>query len=116
MEPPPKRIRIPGDTVVFNVGGRHFEILALVIQRRPSTLLANLLDDIGTDSSQHIFVDANPDRFQYIVDWYRYGSAQHLLQTCAASRRALLHASRRGENERMCLFSGLSTRTGGWRS
>ncbi|CAE8641873.1 unnamed protein product, partial [Polarella glacialis] len=77
--------------VVFNVGGRHFEILTHVIQRRPSTLLANLLDDIGTDSSQPIFVDASPDRFQHIVDWYRYGEMS-LPSTCC--KHALLRDAR----------------------
>jgi len=60
-------------TVVFNVGGRHYEVLRQTIEARPSALLASLLDDIGTDSAQPIFVDANPDRFAYILDWYRYG-------------------------------------------
>mmetsp|Transcript_17455 Transcript_17455/g.40987 ORF Transcript_17455/g.40987 Transcript_17455/m.40987 type:complete len:278 (-) Transcript_17455:173-1006(-) len=61
------------DTVVFNVGGRHHEVLRLTIEARPATLLANLLDDVGTNSAQPLFVDANPDRFAYILDWYRFG-------------------------------------------
>lgn len=61
-------------TVVFNVRGRHFEVLPQLIRARGnSTLLATLLDDVSTDWAQPIFVDANPDRFSYILDWYRYG-------------------------------------------
>jgi len=61
------------DTLVFNVGGRHFEVLRQTIEAYPSTLLACLVGDIGTDLSAPIFVDANPDRFPQILDWYRYG-------------------------------------------
>mmetsp|Transcript_37765 Transcript_37765/g.87725 ORF Transcript_37765/g.87725 Transcript_37765/m.87725 type:complete len:278 (+) Transcript_37765:79-912(+) len=61
------------DTVTFNVGGRHHEVLRLTIEAHPGTLLANLLDDIGSDSALPLFVDANPDRFAYILDWYRFG-------------------------------------------
>mmetsp|Transcript_49711 Transcript_49711/g.115307 ORF Transcript_49711/g.115307 Transcript_49711/m.115307 type:complete len:269 (+) Transcript_49711:119-925(+) len=60
-------------TVTFNVGGQHYEVLRLTIESRPSTLLASLLDDIASDSAQPLFVDANPDRFAYILDWYRFG-------------------------------------------
>jgi len=59
--------------VRFNVGGRIFEVMPHVIRSRGQTLLGNLLDDIGTDGSQPIFVDANPDRFPHMLDWYRYG-------------------------------------------
>mmetsp|Transcript_85136 Transcript_85136/g.237597 ORF Transcript_85136/g.237597 Transcript_85136/m.237597 type:complete len:297 (-) Transcript_85136:127-1017(-) len=61
------------DTVRFNVGGRIFEVMPHVIKSRGATLLANLMDDIETDRSRPIFVDANPDRFTHILDWYRHG-------------------------------------------
>merc|ERR1719150_3021292 len=64
---------LPGDVVVFNVRGRHFEVLPQLIRSHGGTLLASLLDDIGTDGSHPVFVDANPERFAYILDWYRYG-------------------------------------------
>mmetsp|Transcript_19181 Transcript_19181/g.43044 ORF Transcript_19181/g.43044 Transcript_19181/m.43044 type:complete len:296 (+) Transcript_19181:103-990(+) len=69
------------DTVVFSVGGCRFEILKQIIRSRGSTLLGNLLDDISTDDSQPIFVDANPDRFTHILDWYRFGEI-HLPSSC----------------------------------
>lgn len=77
MEPKRKHLHAAGDedvgTAVFNVGGRHFEVLKQTIEACPTTLLASLLEDIGTDSERPIFVDANPDRFAHILDWYRYG-------------------------------------------
>jgi len=64
--------RASAGTVTFDVGGHHFKVLRKTIEARPDTLLASLVDDIGTDSSEPIFVDANPDRFGHILDWYRY--------------------------------------------
>jgi len=32
-----------------------------------------MLDDISVDDTRPIFVDANADRFAYILDWYRFG-------------------------------------------
>lgn len=59
-------------TVVFNVSGRHYEVLKQTIRGRPQTKLARLLDD-NAGSGRPIFVDANPDRFVHILDWYRLG-------------------------------------------
>jgi len=59
--------------ITFDVGGTLFKVLAQTIVAHPSTLLASMLDDIGTDPGQPLFVDANPERFGFILDWYRYG-------------------------------------------
>eukprot|EP00927_Polykrikos_kofoidii_P044130 TRINITY_DN38185_c0_g1_i1.p1 TRINITY_DN38185_c0_g1~~TRINITY_DN38185_c0_g1_i1.p1 ORF type:complete len:317 (+),score=28.98 TRINITY_DN38185_c0_g1_i1:114-953(+) len=75
-------------TVTFDVRGRLIKVLPELIRSHPSTLLAQLVDDIGTDCSEPIFVDANPDRFLHILDWYRYG--RMFLQS-GASVVALLH-------------------------
>eukprot|EP00929_Paragymnodinium_shiwhaense_P027095 TRINITY_DN15984_c0_g1_i1.p1 TRINITY_DN15984_c0_g1~~TRINITY_DN15984_c0_g1_i1.p1 ORF type:complete len:288 (+),score=33.10 TRINITY_DN15984_c0_g1_i1:198-1061(+) len=61
------------DTVVFDVGGTLFKTLRRTVMKHPQTLLACLLDDIGTDSQQPIFVDASAARFAHLLDWYRYG-------------------------------------------
>lgn len=77
MESASKRPRIgsapDSGTVIFNVRGRHFELLPELIYSKPDTLLAQLMQDIGTVASKPVFVDANPDRFEHIIDWYRYG-------------------------------------------
>mmetsp|Transcript_50519 Transcript_50519/g.117946 ORF Transcript_50519/g.117946 Transcript_50519/m.117946 type:complete len:309 (-) Transcript_50519:191-1117(-) len=63
------------ETVTFDVGGDKYKVLEQTIRAKPDTLLCTLLDDLGrTDKSQPIFVDGNPKRFSYILDWYRYGS------------------------------------------
>mmetsp|Transcript_38647 Transcript_38647/g.86899 ORF Transcript_38647/g.86899 Transcript_38647/m.86899 type:complete len:217 (-) Transcript_38647:12-662(-) len=63
------------DTVTFRVGAEHFKVLERVVRARPETLLCTLLDDPARKAkSEPIFVDADPKRFRYILDWYRYGS------------------------------------------
>mmetsp|Transcript_20002 Transcript_20002/g.46557 ORF Transcript_20002/g.46557 Transcript_20002/m.46557 type:complete len:242 (-) Transcript_20002:158-883(-) len=75
-----------GDTVVVNVGGEKFQVLRQTIAGKPETLLCTLLDDPAHKAKQktsanhaapqaeEIFVEADPKRFRYILDWYRYGS------------------------------------------
>jgi len=90
MERPAKRMRVRG-TVVLDVRGRHFRLLPELIMSQPCTLLARLLDAIGPGAQEPIFIDANPDRFSHILDWYRYGEMflpegmplQALLRNCA---------------------------------
>jgi len=60
-------------TVTFDVGGTLFKVLAQTILACPSTLLASMLEDISVNPEKPIFVDANPERFSFILDWYRYG-------------------------------------------
>mmetsp|Transcript_9217 Transcript_9217/g.21316 ORF Transcript_9217/g.21316 Transcript_9217/m.21316 type:complete len:238 (-) Transcript_9217:46-759(-) len=63
------------DLVTFCVGGEHFQVLERVVRAKPDTLLCTLLDDFARqDKSKSIYVDADPIRFRYILDWYRYGS------------------------------------------
>jgi hypothetical protein len=63
-----------GEVVKFNVSGQHFEVAAKTIRGKPKTMLATLIDSQSqTDRTKPIFVDAAPQRFQYILDWYRYG-------------------------------------------
>jgi len=61
-------------TVVFDVSGWTFKVLRQTIESRPNTLLASLLGSVGanSDCDDPIFVDANPERFVHILDWYRY--------------------------------------------
>mmetsp|Transcript_8786 Transcript_8786/g.19497 ORF Transcript_8786/g.19497 Transcript_8786/m.19497 type:complete len:246 (-) Transcript_8786:16-753(-) len=64
------------DTVVFNVGGQKFEVLERTIRAKgPETLLCTLLDDPARhENNAPIYVEADSERFRYILDWYRYGS------------------------------------------
>jgi len=59
------------NVAVFDVGGVIFKASAHLIRSQPTTLLAQLLEE-GTPSEPN-FVDCAPERFSYILDWYRYG-------------------------------------------
>jgi len=64
---------VQNGVVTFDVGGTLFKVLAQTIVAHPSTLLASMLDDISVNPEKPVFVDANPERFGFILDWYRYG-------------------------------------------
>eukprot|EP00929_Paragymnodinium_shiwhaense_P121187 TRINITY_DN93346_c0_g1_i1.p1 TRINITY_DN93346_c0_g1~~TRINITY_DN93346_c0_g1_i1.p1 ORF type:complete len:316 (-),score=81.91 TRINITY_DN93346_c0_g1_i1:76-1023(-) len=72
LEPP-----ADGETVVINVGGgRLIRTFASTVQSYPEGRLAALLDAAPApppNDIRKIFVDMNPDRFLYLLDWYRYG-------------------------------------------
>jgi len=66
---------IGNDTVTFDIGGEKYKVLEQTIRAKPETLLCTLLDDPARQAqSDAIFVEGNPKRFGYILDWYRYGS------------------------------------------
>mmetsp|Transcript_73892 Transcript_73892/g.175880 ORF Transcript_73892/g.175880 Transcript_73892/m.175880 type:complete len:281 (+) Transcript_73892:86-928(+) len=69
-----KRKQPDGDTVTFNVGGQHHEVLELTIRSQPDTLLCTLLDT-EEDASKPIFVNRDGSLFRYILAWYRHASA-----------------------------------------
>eukprot|EP00927_Polykrikos_kofoidii_P049601 TRINITY_DN4363_c1_g1_i1.p1 TRINITY_DN4363_c1_g1~~TRINITY_DN4363_c1_g1_i1.p1 ORF type:complete len:286 (-),score=33.65 TRINITY_DN4363_c1_g1_i1:92-949(-) len=75
-------------TVTFDVRGQHIKVLPELFARQPDTLLPQLVDDVGTNSTEPIFVDANPERFAHILDWYRYG---RMFLHSGVSAEALLH-------------------------
>lgn len=74
--------------VIFDVRGQLVKVLLNVIKKQPTALLAQLLDNAGTDSKVPLFVDANPERFAHILDWYNYGQ---MFLPQGASVDALLH-------------------------
>ena len=63
-------------TVTFRVGGGNFEVLEHLVRAKPDTLLCTLLDDPEHKNNvdKPIFVQADEQRFRYILDWYRFGS------------------------------------------
>jgi len=62
--------------VTFNVGGQHFEVLRSTVARFPSALLQQLTEDLDMDDEKPIYVEANRTRFEYILDFYRYGKVR----------------------------------------
>mmetsp|Transcript_18830 Transcript_18830/g.47252 ORF Transcript_18830/g.47252 Transcript_18830/m.47252 type:complete len:283 (+) Transcript_18830:95-943(+) len=67
----------------LDVGGQIFKVSAALLRSKPSTLLAQLIDGASgandeprsapPNGGRPIFVDAAPERFTCILDWYRYG-------------------------------------------
>mmetsp|Transcript_68415 Transcript_68415/g.127670 ORF Transcript_68415/g.127670 Transcript_68415/m.127670 type:complete len:226 (+) Transcript_68415:65-742(+) len=65
----------PQETIELNIGGQVFQVLEQTLRSKPDTLLCTMLDDPArTDKHAPLFVEADPERFRYILDWYRYGS------------------------------------------
>lgn len=64
-----------GPVAVFDACGTIFKVSAQVVKAKPDTLLAQLLEaSSGAPSANRpVFVDCAPDRFSYILDWYRHG-------------------------------------------
>lgn len=77
-------------TVLIDVRGHIFKVFRHSVSKRPDTLLAQLLEGTTSDG-QPVFVDASPERFHHILDWYMYDemfvpdevTAQALLRDCA---------------------------------
>ena len=65
------------ETIVINVGGRLFETKTSTLEAYPNTKLH--VDTLNTDSeyfnqqTKQFFYDRNPDFFNAILDFYRYG-------------------------------------------
>lgn len=75
---PVQRTPDGGALAIFDVGGKIFKVPAQLVRSKPGTRLAQLLDNAGESSpastaSKPIFVDAAPERFTCILDWYRFG-------------------------------------------
>lgn len=58
--------------VTFDVGGQLFKVPSKLISSRPGTLLAQLLESRQKTDDNPIFVDSDPSRFRFMLDWYRY--------------------------------------------
>jgi len=93
--PPAKRFRSGSmsDTVLFNVGGRLFEVLrSPTLTSHPDSLLRQLAeaheDDGGGGGGSAIFVEANPELFSYMLDYHRNGKIYIPL---SISKQAVLH-------------------------
>lgn len=101
--PKPKALSAPApsaspvemrDLVTFDVGGgTNVKFPLHLIQAKPETVLGKLLAGAEKNSpvlQRGIYVDAVPDRFTCILDWYRYGeifvpraaSVQAVLRDC----------------------------------
>ncbi len=63
-------------TIRYNVGGQIFEVSHDVVNRHPTTILAERAAEFSLSSSaDDIFIDGNAERFGYVLDYLRTGRA-----------------------------------------
>mmetsp|Transcript_1179 Transcript_1179/g.2393 ORF Transcript_1179/g.2393 Transcript_1179/m.2393 type:complete len:94 (-) Transcript_1179:697-978(-) len=55
-------------TVTFNVGGKHYEVSISLLEGYPDTVLA---EKAFMETTSPIFLDRDPDRFAYCLDYMR---------------------------------------------
>ncbi|CAE8618877.1 unnamed protein product [Polarella glacialis] len=66
-----QKLQATSETVKFNVCGKMFEVLRQpTLSLHPNSILSQLAEE--SDGSQPIFVEANPELFQYILDFHRH--------------------------------------------
>eukprot|EP00930_Biecheleria_cincta_P062809 TRINITY_DN48254_c0_g1_i1.p1 TRINITY_DN48254_c0_g1~~TRINITY_DN48254_c0_g1_i1.p1 ORF type:complete len:401 (+),score=84.41 TRINITY_DN48254_c0_g1_i1:34-1236(+) len=94
----------------FDVCGQIFKCSAKWILAQPDTLLAKLLSEaVGQpDKTCPIAVDVSPERFQHILDWYRYGE---LFLPQSISAEAVLRDAARLELPEEIVINGVSRST-----
>lgn len=76
-------------SVTLNVGGTNYCVATDTIMKYPDTMLGSLLSKRWNDKEkkESIFVDRDPVRFRYILDFYRDGS---IVIPCTMSREEIL--------------------------
>mmetsp|Transcript_39113 Transcript_39113/g.94547 ORF Transcript_39113/g.94547 Transcript_39113/m.94547 type:complete len:225 (-) Transcript_39113:162-836(-) len=79
------------NTVKFNVGGKLYEVSKSLLERFPTTILAQKVEEVENEASSSttpIFFDRDPDRFAFCLDYMRDNGNVHLPET--VSKAALL--------------------------
>ena len=66
------------NTVKFNVGGKIYEIARSMLEKFPNTMLA---EKASSSSPFPIFVDRDPDRFAFCLDYMRDNGKVYLPET-----------------------------------
>lgn len=70
-------------TVQFNVGGKIYEVSKSLLEAFPNTMLADKANE--SSSSTPIFIDRDPDRFAFCLDYMRDNSTVYLPETVSKS-------------------------------
>ncbi|GFH56363.1 K_tetra-domain-containing protein [Chaetoceros tenuissimus] len=61
-------------TIKFNVGGTRYEVSRSLIEAFPQTLLERSASKVWNEGGDdEIFIEGNGHRFQYVLDFMRYG-------------------------------------------
>mmetsp|Transcript_9294 Transcript_9294/g.28655 ORF Transcript_9294/g.28655 Transcript_9294/m.28655 type:complete len:218 (-) Transcript_9294:87-740(-) len=76
-------------TVKFDVGGVVYKTARSTLQKFPESMLATMVSDrwAASSSEEAFFVDRDPNRFRYILDFYRDG---HIILPITVSKREVL--------------------------
>ena len=85
-----------GATVTFDVGGTHFKVAQSTVQQFPESMLAVVISDRWEDrsidvnplESKPLFIDRNPIRFGFVLDFLRDGEV-HLPHTTTVEEMML---------------------------
>mmetsp|Transcript_10495 Transcript_10495/g.18961 ORF Transcript_10495/g.18961 Transcript_10495/m.18961 type:complete len:289 (+) Transcript_10495:248-1114(+) len=66
---------IRSQTIKFNVGGRHFEVLRDLIEKQPESMLGRGVSETWQhDPEKTIFFDRDGDIFAQVLNYLRYGT------------------------------------------
>ena len=60
-------------TIKFNVGGTRYEVSRSLLEAFPQTLLERSASKVWNEGGDEIFIEGNGNRFQYVLDFMRYG-------------------------------------------
>jgi hypothetical protein len=64
----------PPTTVVFNVGGKKYEVSRFLLDEHPDTMLARMVSEMWLsedDRDKELFVERDSERFQFVLDFMR---------------------------------------------
>ena len=82
----------PSATVVFNIGGTHYEVSKSLLSQHPDTMLARLASDEwqeGKVDYQPMFVERDAERFKFVLDFMRDGQVS-IPATSSITKQSLL--------------------------
>ena len=60
-------------TIKFNVGGTRYEVSRSLLEDFPQTLLERSASKVWNEGGDEVFIEGNGHRFQYVLDFMRYG-------------------------------------------
>uniref|UniRef100_A0A7S1FXS2 BTB domain-containing protein n=1 Tax=Corethron hystrix TaxID=216773 RepID=A0A7S1FXS2_9STRA len=76
------------ETVLFNVGGKEYEVARSLLNDHPETMLARMASqEWNPDTDKKLFIERDGERFRYVLDYLRDGKA---MLSIDVSKEALL--------------------------
>ncbi|GFH56364.1 POZ domain-containing protein [Chaetoceros tenuissimus] len=59
-------------TIKFNVGGTHYEVSKVLLDRFRGSMLQREASRVWNEGADEVFIEGNGHRFQYVLDFMRY--------------------------------------------